>query len=238
MNGNNPYGGCTTNFLFHSNDTRYFLGLAAHCFRTDGDPSWVPCPTDLAPIGTRVTFQSDSGSTWGGTLVYSSFTTMQRVKEADPDVCNANDFALVELDATAVPSAHPAVLFYGGPTAALVGTSLASGSAIHMYGSSSTRPGATGNAHDGTFSGYTDDGWGASASFTPPAVPGDSGSGLLGPQGQAVAVLSTIGVSVGLGGTGSSNGFSTLPYALWYMGKHEGWWPSLVTWPTFDADGI
>jgi hypothetical protein len=235
VNGDNPDGSCTTNFLYHLNDTRYFLGLAAHCFRTDGNPAWISCPTSNAPLGTRVQFFSDDGRSWGGSLAYSSFLSMQRVHEQDASICDANDLALVELDADTVQVVHPAVRGFGGPTGLAAGA-LADGAKLYMYGNSETRsafglaPTGVGNEHTGNVDSYADGGWRGVTSFTPAAIPGDSGSGLMGPAGEAAGVLSVVS-------SDGSNGFANLPFALWYMAVHEGWWPSVVTWPTFDPNG-
>ena len=50
-----------------------------------------------------------------GSLVHSSWIAMQSCGEADPDVCQFDDFAPVELAAAVVVDVNPSVPFFGGP---------------------------------------------------------------------------------------------------------------------------
>jgi hypothetical protein len=229
---------CTTNFLYHVNDTRYFLGLAAHCFQTGSNPASEACPTDNSPLGTAVTFHARNGESYSGKLAYSSFLAMQLLHESDVNACEGNDFALAEIDAKDVGSVHPAMRYYGGPTSVLDANGLHAGDAVHDYGNSDLRSGyetvptPQTNPHDGTFLEYDYNGWEVVARFLPPVVQGDSGSGLMGPNGEAVGVLSSGSI------TYTEEQFTDIAHALRYMQDRVGWAPSVVTWSDFSASGI
>ncbi len=50
-----------------------------------------------------------------GSLVHSSWITMQFCGEAEPDACRFDDFAPGELAAAVVVDVNPSVPFFGGP---------------------------------------------------------------------------------------------------------------------------
>lgn len=229
---------CTANFLYHLNDTRYFLGLAAHCFQTGGNPVAEDCPTDNSPVGTPVTLYAPSGRSYAAKLAYSSFLTMQQDGTTEANTCAGNDFALVELRPDDVANAHPAVRYFGGPTAVLDAGALHAGDAVYEYGNSDLRsayetvPTPQTNPHSGQFLDYDYDGWEVVTRFLPPTIQGDSGSGLMGPGGEATGVLSSGSI------TYTEEQFTNIAFALAYMQQHLGWAPSVVTWPDFSPDGI
>lgn len=61
-------------------------------------------------------------------------------------------------------------------------------------------------------------------------IQGDSGSGMLGPNGEAQGILAQ--------GLPTETGTTNLAFALEYMRLHLGWAPELVTWNEFSPDGI
>jgi hypothetical protein len=229
---------CTANFVYHLNDTRYFIGLAAHCFQTGSNPVSESCPTDNSPLGTPVTLYGADGDRYDAHLAYNSYLTMQEVKEADAEACAGNDFALVEVAAKDFGAIHPAVRYYGGPTRVLDAGELKAGDNVHGYGNSDLRSGyelvptPQTNPHDGEFLGYDYGGWEVVTRFVPPTIQGDSGSGLLGPGGEATGVLSSGSI------TYTEEQYTNIAFALRYMHARLGWSPSVVTWAEFDAAGI
>ena len=84
---------CTANFVLYDASNVY-LGQAAHCAGTGSSTDTNGWTSGSLPIGTPV----DIGGSRPGTLVYSSWLTMQRLGETDPDTCQYNDLALVRVD--------------------------------------------------------------------------------------------------------------------------------------------
>jgi len=233
-------GQCTANFLFHLDNTRYFLGAAAHCFQDDSDPTYQSCPSPgVQAPGTSVDVYGRDSENYVGTLAYSSFFTMNRDGESDPNICAANDFALVELPPDVVSTTHPSVLGFSGPTAlASPDSYLVRGDRLHAYANSDLRPTwlihGEGFASDASFTRYTADGWGIHAGVaTPPLVQGDSGGPVLDASGHAVGALSVISARVGADPVETR--WTNIARALWYMYVHEGWAPTLVEGGPFEA---
>src|ERR671922_2309867 len=88
-------GQCTANFVFFDASDNVYLGQAAHCSGTDGNTATNGCIAGTRPTGTQVEID---GASRPGTIVYSSWVTMQAVDEADSNTCRFNDFALIQLD--------------------------------------------------------------------------------------------------------------------------------------------
>src|SRR5205814_9852458 len=86
---------CTANFAFTSGTTVY-IGQAAHCSGTGGSTETDGCTSGTLPVGTPVDV---TGASPPGTIVYSSWVTMQANGESNPDTCAYNDLALVQLSA-------------------------------------------------------------------------------------------------------------------------------------------
>ena len=111
---------CTANFVFTNGDSVY-VGYAAHCAGTGAATDTNGCDAGSLPLGTRVDFVeggsliSSGTRVGGGTLVYSSWLAMQDNNETDPNVCDYNDFAVVEVDAADVTKVNPSIPFWGGP---------------------------------------------------------------------------------------------------------------------------
>ena len=178
-------GACTCNFVFTSGD-RVFLGQAAHCAGTGRATETNGCDAGSGPIGTPVTILARDGSERSGTLAYSSWLTMQETGERNENLCEFNDFALVELDADDVADVNPTLPVFGGPTG-LDTDGLALGEQVFSYGNSPLRMGVSQlSPKRGTSVGDAGEGWSHEVVTATPGVPGDSGSGYLDSGGRAV----------------------------------------------------
>jgi hypothetical protein len=205
-------GQCTANFVF-TRTTEVFLGYAAHCAGTGEATSTNGCMTGSQPLGTKVEIE---GAAHPGTLVYSSWLAMQRVREADGNTCAYNDFALVRIDPRDVHRVNPSVPHWGGPTGLSRG-GLPSGSAVFSYGSSTLRLGLTPlSPKSGVTTGTTAGGWSHPVFTITPGIPGDSGSAMLDAAGRAAGVLTTLDILP----TPLGNGVADLQHALAYARVH------------------
>src|SRR5262245_19329433 len=198
---------CTSNFVF-SDGTTVYLAQAAHCSGTGGQTDSNGCTSGSLPIGTPVDV---TGASKPGTLVYNSWLTMQAKGESDPDTCQYNDLALVEIDPADVGSVNPSVPGFGGPTGA---GGAGSGETVYSYGNSELRGGVTKlSPKQGIVAQVDGNGWSRTVYTVTPGIPGDSGSGFLNSSGEAIGVLSTLQV-LPLAG---SNGVGDLAKELAYM---------------------
>jgi hypothetical protein len=202
---------CTSNFVFTAGSTIY-LGQAAHCASTGEATDINGCVTHTKPIGTPVEIQ---GATRPGRLAYSSWVSMQGRHEGDPNTCQFNDFALVAIDPADYGRVNPSVPGFGGPTG--VGTA-AVGSTIFSYGNSSLRLGLTLlSPKQGLVLLSEGGGWSSTVFTVTPGIPGDSGSGMMNENGQAVGVLSTLAILP----LPATNGVGDLTRSLNWMRSHE-----------------
>lgn len=203
-------GLCTSSFVFTSG-SRVLLGQAAHCAGTGADTETDGCTSSTLPLGTPVTVRADREQVTG-TLVYSSWITMQQHGERDRDACAYNDFALVELPARAADLTNPSLPFFGGP-AGVRDTALADGDPV--FGLANPE-GADGRRvlrpRAGTAGDEVGGGWGHTVYTATTGVAGESGSPLLDEQGRAVGLLSSLNV----GGQRSSIEFTDLARAIGY----------------------
>ena len=103
-------GQCTSNFVFFDSADIY-IGQAAHCSGTGAATDTNGCDAGSLPLGTRVEID---GASRPGTLAYSSWIAMQAAGETDPDACDYNDFALVELDPADHDEVNPSIPFWAG----------------------------------------------------------------------------------------------------------------------------
>lgn len=222
-----PTGSCTSNFVFTTPDNATVLvGVAAHCFAESPDAG-DGCDADTGPLEPGVDARV-AGASKPGTLVYSSWWTMQDANETSDEVCRYNDFALVVLDDADRASVSPAVEAFGGPTGLASAGDASSLDKVLFFGSSPTRPeGEATQANEGYLVGA--DGWRATMYAATPGVPGDSGSGVLTRDGQALGVLSTVIVAPFPG----ANGVVLLEPALDYAASH-GTHAELATWEQLD----
>ncbi|QYJ04034.1 hypothetical protein KUV85_17190 [Nocardioides panacisoli] len=217
-------GQCTANFVFTDAADKVYLGQAAHCSGTSGSTSTNGCESGTLPLGTRVTFNeggsllSEGTQVGAGTLVYSSWNTMQDINETDADTCAYNDFALIEVDAADVGKVNPSIPFWGGPVGINTdGTS--AGDRVYSYGNSSLRGGLEPlSPKTGTSLGSSGGGWTHALYTLSPGVPGDSGSAFLDGEGRAVGTLSTLGLAP----LPASNNIGDLSRELAYAQQHSG----------------
>ena len=214
---------CTGNFVFTDGAGNVYVGYAAHCAGLGAATDTNGCEAASLPLGTKVDFVEGgslitSGQTVGtGTLVYSSWLTMQKNGTQDSDTCEYNDFALVEVDPAYVGDVNPSVPFWGGPTAVDTdGT--AAGEDVFSFGNSSLRAGVEAlSPKQGTSLG-SDGGWSHPVYTVTPGVPGDSGSGFLDADGEAIGTLSTLAVAP----LPASNGVGDLSRELSFAQANSG----------------
>jgi hypothetical protein len=217
---------CTANFVYTDAAGDTFVGYAAHCAGTGSQTDTNGCQTKSLPLGTKVTFTNDgnpasSGTTVGsGTLAYSSWLTEAQNGEKDANTCAYNDLALVKVDPADVGKVNPSVPTFGGPTG-VKSANLAAGDKVYSYGNSSLRGGISQlspkygiSIGDAT----ADGGWSHPVYTLSPGIPGDSGSGLLDANGNAIGVLSTVALAPLAG----SNNFGDLGKELAYAQANSG----------------
>jgi hypothetical protein len=206
-----PEGQCTANFVFYD-ATNVYIGQSAHCTGLGASDETDGCRTGSLPLGTQVQVR---GASQPGTLVYSSWLTMQAVGEKSESVCNGNDFALVRLSDADRGSVNPSIPFWGGPEGIDGSSSL--GEPVYGYGNSGLRAGISALSPKTGFSTGQDlDGWSHNVYTLTPGIPGDSGSAYLGSDGGALGVLSTIEYLP----RAASNNVTDLSRALSYMKAH------------------
>ncbi|MCW2718969.1 MAG: hypothetical protein QOG20_5360 [Pseudonocardiales bacterium] len=187
-------GACTANFVFTSGN-RVFLGQAAHCGGTGQSTETNGCDSGTVPLGAAVTIKGADGRDRTGTMVYSSWVTMQADGESDPDTCAYNDLALVEIAPGDVPDVNPSIPFFGGPTG-IDSDGLAPGEQVYSYGNSPLRLGISAlSPKVGVSAGDIGNGHSHVVYTLSPGVPGDSGSAYLDAKGAAVGQLSTLNLS-------------------------------------------
>lgn len=199
---------CTSNFVFEDSSSVY-LGQAAHCSGTGGQTETDGCASGSLPIGTPVQI---TGASKPGTLIYSSWLTMQAKGEINADACAFNDLALIRIDPADVAKVNPSVPGFGGPTG--VSTVGGLGSTVYSYGNSSLRGGITKlSPKQGIVVQNEGNDWSHNVLTLTPGVPGDSGSGFMNSTGGAIGVLSTLQLAPLAG----SNGVGDLGKELAYM---------------------
>jgi hypothetical protein len=215
---------CTANFVFTDAAGAVYIGQAAHCAGTGGATETNGCDSGSLPLGTRVTLNrggslvSDGEQVGAGTLVYSSWLTMQQRNESDQNTCDYNDFALIKIDAADVSKVNPSIPFWGGPVG-LNTAGTAAGDSVYSYGNSSLRGGVEQlSPKQGTSLGTDSDGWNHQVYTATPGVPGDSGSAFLDSEGNALGTLSTVQLAPLAG----SNGVGDLAHELAYAQQYGG----------------
>jgi hypothetical protein len=205
---------CTSNFVFFDAADRVYLGQAAHCSGTGEATATNGCEAGTLPVGTAVEVD---GASRPGTIVYSSWATMQANGESDADTCAFNDLALIRLDPADFGAVNPSIPFWGGPTG--LGGPTALGDKVLSYGNSSLRLGIELlSPKEGLSLGSSGGGWTHEVYTVTPGIPGDSGSAFIERTGRAFGVLSTLQLAPTVG----ANGVSDLPRMLAYMESHGG----------------
>jgi hypothetical protein len=221
----NGAGQCTANFVFKDASGNVYLGQAAHCSSTGGDTSTNGCNTGSLPLGTPI-YAGDAvngglqDGTKIGTLAYNSWISMQNAHESDANTCAYNDLALIKIDPSQVANVNPTVPFWGGPDG-LASAAASQGSQVFSYGNSILRGGVSAlspktGASLGDLEGTG--GWSEDAYTVSPGIPGDSGSGFMDSNGDALGVLSTVQFAPIAG----SNGVGTLAKELAYANSVTG----------------
>ena len=194
---------CTANFVFTDSAANVYVGYAAHCAGLGAATDTNGCDSATLPVGTAVTFNeggnllSEGTQVGSGTLVYSSWVTMQAKHTTDANTCAYNDLALVKVNAADIAKVNPSVPFWGGPVG-IDTNGTAAGDQLYTYGNSSLRAGIEQlSPHTGISLGddTADGGWSHPLYTVSPGIPGDSGSGFLSADGSAVGVLSTLGLA-------------------------------------------
>ena len=181
-------GQCTANFIYTAG-TKTFIGQAAHCSGTGQATETDGCQAASLPLGTPVQIM---GSDVVGHMVYNSWIAMQARGETDPNACQYNDLALIELPADALAKVNPSVPIYGGPLGVNT-TGTTNGEQVLSYGNSSLRQGlSVVSPKTGISLGTVGNGWSHSVYTLTPGIPGDSGSAFLDSKGYALGDLSTL----------------------------------------------
>jgi hypothetical protein len=203
---------CTGNFIF-TDGVHVFVGQAAHCSGTGGNTMSDGCTSPSLPLGTAVQIP---GATHPGTIVYSSWLTMQALHESNPDICQYNDLALVQLDPADTRSVNPSIPIWGGPVGLSTGGT-SQGDLVYGYGHSELAMGVSVlSPKQGISLGDSGSGWSHGVMTLSPGIPGDSGSAYLDSQGRALGVLSTLDIAPLPG----SNGVGDIAHELDYLHTH------------------
>lgn len=217
---------CTANFVYSDGTGNTYVGYAAHCAGTGSSTDTNGCSTQSLPLGSAVNFVDggnlvSGGTTVGtGTLAYSSWLTMQSTGEKDPNTCAYNDLALVKVAAADTSKVNPSVPFWGGPVG-IDTNGTAAGDKIYSFGNSSLRAGiALLSPKLGVSLGdaAADGGWSHPVYTMTPGIPGDSGSGFMDANGNALGVLSTLALAPLPG----SNGVGDLSKELAFAKANSG----------------
>ncbi len=216
---------CTSNFVYTDASGGVYLGQAAHCSSTGSDTETGGCTTHSLPLGTPIySGELVNGGVQNGTLIgklaYNSWLTMQGKGETDPNTCAFNDLALIKIASSQVANVNPTVPFWGGPDGLAPAVSQ-QGDRVFSYGNSILRLGISAlSPKTGISLGEAEasGGWSQQLYTVTPGIPGDSGSGFLDPNGDALGVLST----VELAPVPASNGVGTLAKELAYANSATG----------------
>ena len=148
-------------------------------------------------------------------MVYNSWLTMQQVGEKDPDTCQYNDLALIQIDAADAGKVNPSIPFWGGPTG--ITASVPDNAKVLSYGNSELRLGITQLSPKQGIQLWQDSGgWNHAVYTATPGIPGDSGSAFIDAQGSAFGVLSTVELAPKAG----SNGVGDVSRELDYLHSH------------------
>lgn len=218
-------GQCTANFVFYRVQrdeqqreyaSHVFVGAAAHCFGGGPATETNGCVADYGTFPADVRIE---GASQRGRLVYSSWRSMQEGSQTPTSsACAYNDFALIALNRADWASVNPSLPFWGGPKGPR-GTSIP-GSDVYSYGDSSLRLGLSSlSPKQGRSLGSSGSGWTHTVYMATPGIPGDSGSAVLDADGDALGVVSTLGLTP----TPAANGVSDIDRVLTFARDRTGW---------------
>ncbi len=223
---------CTTNFLFHYQYERYFLGSAAHCVDSSSDTNG--CNASGTPIGANE--RLEGGIT--GTVAYNGWTAMINNGETSNDACRGHDWALIEIPSQHWDKMHPKAYGIVGHVKGLgdcrdISAAPDLGNPIQLvaYGRSNLRsglgligaPDREVDDKQGVYLGHAYGGQKCNVYLLTPGIPGDSGGPLATPDGLALGAASTISL------LGGSNHYTNIAASLEMMQRYVGWAPELVT---------
>ncbi len=215
---------CTSNFIFTSPDNEsVYIGFAAHCVAEGAVTDTNGCASAVKPAALNSSVEVE-GASKRAKLVYTSWGTMQAVKESGESACRYNDFAIAQIAEEDEAKVNPSMLYFGGPTSVADPGSVANMDKVLTYGNSGLRAGiAALSPHEGyVTSAPSGSDWTTSIQTIPPGVSGDSGSGVLMGDGRALGILVTIG--------SNGNGVTSLENALEYAREEAGLDFRLATW--------
>lgn len=223
--------GCTTNYLFTQDNTKFYLGAAAHCFTTESAGNSNGCRDIIPELGEEYSFHDTGNVVATGTLAYTSWGTMNELgytADTHRNECWANDFALIEINPADLHKVHPNHPTFGGTPGLYDGPKLNLGTQIYGYGSSTLR---FDQAHEkaGTVLGYTYDDWTIHVYLATPGIFGDSGSAIFTEDGYALGIASTIAIAPITG----SNNYALIAPALEFANQHTDNHFELVTGTNF-----
>ena len=218
-------GQCTANFVYTDTSGAIYLGEAAHCSSTGGSTGTNGCSTHSLALGTPI-YSGDlvnggiQNGTEIGTLAYNSWIAMQGAHEKDASTCAYNDLALIRISASQVGNVNPTVPFWGGPNGLAPGVS-PQGDRVFSYGNSILRGGLSAlSPKTGISLGdpQATGGWSQELYTVTPGIPGDSGSGFMDVNGNALGVLSTVEFAP----LPAANGVGTLAKEIAYANTATG----------------
>lgn len=211
-----PTHECPSNFMFiRPDNTSVFLGTTAYCLRG-------------LPVGTVV---GVGGPENIAIIAYSSWITMDENGETDPHAREYNDFAVIRLDSSTRPHAHPAMLHQGGPTAAADAANIATGERVRAYANATTPLAPRTAWHEAVITGRVGD-WALLAHAAPPGMPGTLGGGVVTPDGRALGVM----VNLGLAPNPGANGIARLDTLMAYAKEHARLDMQLATWDLLEEN--
>lgn len=208
---------CTSDFVFVQVDEEGYLidvllGYAGHCAASTSNSD--ECRDEAYPVGHPVEVR---GAEHQATVAYNASLTMRRVGEDDRDTCFNNDFGLVRLHRDDWERVNPSMPVFGGPVGVnTAGT--AEGDEVYAWGNSGLWFGLEpAQPKRGVALGTDSSGWNHNVYTVAPGIPGDSGSGYLDVDGNALGVVSTVEFALFPG----SNNVTDLDRALRYAMEHE-----------------
>lgn len=228
---------CTSNFLFkHPQNETYYLGTAGHCVynNLDAEVFLSSGVAGFVSAGERV-----------GRVVYSSYHELglPTPSATDPPLHpDDNDFALIQIDESALARTHPSMKYFGGPTGLLQDTgelktitggmpgSFLDHTGILAHGDTPNRPGPD---EIDRLEGYLTSKsppWIVYGHLYPYAFQGDSGGSVILDDGRALGIIVSIG-------SNSEVGITLLDAVMRYADDH-GFPLELVTWEQFESGDL
>lgn len=207
-------GACTSSFVFaNENESIAYLGTAAHC-------------VEDVPLGASV---SVAGMEEVSTLVYSSRIDSGNATKEDH---NAHDFALLRITEDHQANVSPRMYGFAAPTG--IAETADKGEKVYTFGNSTQRDGRLDELDPREGLSWYESQWQIYAYPLPQSVQGDSGSGLVNADGEAVgAALSSIANYARTfepwNSCAACNGWTRMVPALDYVNAHTDLNVHLIT---------